>query len=49
MAGLIKARTVTEYKTGGGKPRNYKSEYKKFHSSLPMANTNYMGFLIPKH
>ena len=33
MAGLIKARTVTEYKTGGGKPRNYKNEYKKFHSS----------------
>jgi len=33
MAGLIKARTVSEYKTGGGKPRNYKNEYKKYHSS----------------
>lgn len=33
MAGLIRARTVSEYKTGGGRPRNYKSEYKRFHSS----------------
>jgi len=33
MAGLIRARTSSEYKSGGGKPRNYKQEYKKFHSS----------------
>jgi hypothetical protein len=33
MAGLIRARTSSEYKTGGGTPRNYKREYKKFHSS----------------
>lgn len=33
MAGLIRARTTSEYKTGGGKSRNYKNEYKKFHSS----------------
>jgi hypothetical protein len=33
MAGLIRARRPSEYKTGGGKPRNYKREYKKFHSS----------------
>jgi len=33
MPGLIRARTPTEYKTGGGKPRNYKREYKKFHAS----------------
>jgi hypothetical protein len=33
MAGLIRARRPSEYKTGGGKPRNYKQEYKKFHSS----------------
>jgi len=33
MAGLIRARRPNEYKTGGGKPRNYKREYKKFHSS----------------
>jgi hypothetical protein len=33
MAGLIRARTVKEYTTGGGKPRNYKKEYEKFHSS----------------
>ena len=33
MAGLIRARTASEYKTGGGKPRNYKREYKKFHAS----------------
>ena len=33
MPGLITARTATEYNTGGGKPRNYKREYKKFHSS----------------
>ncbi len=33
MAGLIRARTVSEYKTGGGKSRNYKNEYRKFHSS----------------
>ena len=33
MAGLIRARTASEYKTGGGKSRNYKNEYKKFHSS----------------
>ena len=33
MAGLIRARKPSEYKTGGGKPRNYKKEYKKFHSS----------------
>ena len=33
MAGLIKARTASEYKSGGGKPRNYKSEYRKYHSS----------------
>ena len=33
MAGLLRARTPNEYKTGGGKPRNYKQEYKKYHSS----------------
>jgi hypothetical protein len=33
MAGLITARTPSEYRTGGGKPRNYKREYSKFHSS----------------
>ena len=33
MAGLIRARKSSEYKTMGGKPRNYKHEYKKFHSS----------------
>jgi hypothetical protein len=33
MVGLIRARTSSEYKTGGGKPRNYKHEYRKFHSS----------------
>jgi hypothetical protein len=33
MAGLIRARKPSEYKTGGGKPRNYKHEYRKFHSS----------------
>tara|TARA_R110002020_G_scaffold160008_3_gene344327 strand:- start:12256 stop:12531 length:276 start_codon:yes stop_codon:yes gene_type:complete len=33
MAGLIRARKASEYKTGGGAPRNYKREYKKFHSS----------------
>lgn len=33
MAGLITARKPSEYKSGGGKPRNYKHEYRKFHSS----------------
>ncbi len=33
MVGLIRARTSSEYKSGGGKPRNYKHEYRKFHSS----------------
>jgi hypothetical protein len=33
VAGLIKARNSSEYRSGGGKPRNYKSEYNKFHAS----------------
>jgi len=33
MPGLIRARSKGELKTGGGKPRNYKREYRKFQSS----------------
>lgn len=33
MAGLIRARKPSEYRSGGGKPRNYKNEYRKFHAS----------------
>ena len=33
MAGLIRARNPSEYRTGGGKKPNYKKVYKKFHAS----------------
>jgi hypothetical protein len=33
MRGLIRARNKHEYASIGGKPRNYKREYKKFHST----------------
>ena len=33
MKGLIRARNRHEYASMGGKSRNYKREYKKFHSS----------------